>query len=173
MSPSRQTLQGPGSTELRFQTSPRSRAPSEPRDSDSAHCLGPSCCLDALRASGAWEVVKWVGVTAEGSRSGDCCPPFRADGASAALEDESKQTVSFFFLNVYYEKFPRTQKWRKWHKDTQLSSSHRGAALLLLYGPSFLTADDVDTDLRHTAPSISISIGYSNSSRNPMITSKK
>lgn len=129
MSPSQQTLQGPRSAELRFQTDLRSRAPSEPRDSDSAHCIGPLCCLDALRATGAWEVVKQVGVTAVGSRSGDCCPPFRADGASAALEDETKQTVSFFFLNVCYEKFPRTQKWRKWRKDTQLSSSPCGAAL--------------------------------------------
>ena len=95
-SPSQQTLQGPGSTELRFQTGPRSRAPSEPRDSDSAHCLGPSCYPDALRATGAGDVVKRVGVPAVGSRSGDCCPPFRPDGASAALEDELKPTVSFF-----------------------------------------------------------------------------
>lgn len=173
-SPSQQAIQGPGSAELRFQTGPRSRAPSEPRDSDSAHCLGPSCYLDALRATGAGDVVRRVGVTAVGSRSGDCCPPFRADGASAALEDDSKPTVSFFFLNVYYGKFPRTQKWRKWHKDTQLSSSPlRGRSCCFSYEPSFPTADDVDTDLRHTAPSVDISIGYSDSNQNPVTTSKQ
>ena len=41
-------------------------------------------------------MVKRAGVTAVGSRSGDCFPPFRPDGASAALEDDSKPTVSFF-----------------------------------------------------------------------------